>query len=70
MPLSGTEQEWYKQGASIFFLQEQLSNIPRQEDDYWQNAFINLRTHRKTLKQEHMLKHNVALTLIKLTNRS
>ncbi|TWX65285.1 hypothetical protein ESZ36_18610 [Colwellia demingiae] len=67
MPLSGTEQEWYKQGASISFLQEQLSNIPSQKIDCWENIFLNLRTYRKTLKQEHILKHNVALVLIELT---
>jgi len=70
IPLSGTEQEWYKQGASISFLQEQLKKTPSQEDDCWQNTFINIRTHRKTLKQEHILKHNVTLTLLELTNQS
>jgi len=70
IPLLGNEQEWYKQESSISFLQEQLDNIPTQEKDCWQNTFINLRTHRKTLKQEHMLKHNLALTLLTLTNQS
>ncbi len=70
IPLSGTEQEWYKQGTSISFLQEKLKKTTPQKDDCWQNTFINLRTHRKTLKQEHILKHNVALTLLELTNQS
>ena len=65
--LSGNEQEWYNQGASISFLQEKLNTIPSQEVACWQNIFENLRTYRKTLKQEHMLKHNVALALIELT---
>lgn len=66
MKLSGTEQEWYKQGTSISFLQEQISTMPSQEVSCWHKLFKKLRTHRKTLKQEHMLKHNVAVALIEL----
>lgn len=66
MELSGNEQEWYKQGASISFLQKKISTIPGQEVASWQNVFENLRTYRKTLKQEHILKHNVALALLEL----
>ncbi|OUR83849.1 hypothetical protein A9Q75_04295 [Colwellia psychrerythraea] len=66
MELSGNEQEWYKQGASISFLQKKISTIPDQEVARWQNVFENLRTYRKTLKQEHILKHNVALALLEL----
>lgn len=69
MPLQGNEQEWYKQGASIFFLLEQIKETNLQsngntENHSWQNVFSILLTHRKTLKQEHMLKHKLALSLI------
>ena len=67
MELSGNEQEWYKQGASISFLQKKISTTPSQEVTCWQKLFENLQTHRKTLKQEHILKHNVALALLELT---
>ena len=67
MELSGNEQEWYKQGASISFLQKKISTTPSQEVVCWQKLFENLQTHRKTLKQEHILKHNVALALLELT---
>ena len=67
MELSGNEQEWYKQGASISFLQEKLNTMPYQEVACWQELFENLQFHRKTLKQEHILKHNLALTLVELT---
>lgn len=68
MELSGNEQEWYKQGASISFLQKKISTTPSQEIACWQKLFENLLTHRKTLKQEHILKHNVAVSLFELTN--
>tara|TARA_R100001377_G_scaffold20677_1_gene10869 strand:+ start:431 stop:1333 length:903 start_codon:yes stop_codon:yes gene_type:complete len=67
MDLTGSEQEWYKQGASISFLQKKISTMPSQEVACWQKLFENLQTYRKTLKQEHILKHNVALALLKLT---
>jgi hypothetical protein len=70
MPLLGNEQEWSKQGDSVSFLQKKLTTIPSQEVDCWQNIFINLRSYRKTLKQEHMLKHNIALTLLTLIKQS
>jgi len=66
MDLTGSEQEWYKQGASISFLQEKISTTPSQEIACWHKLFENLLTHRKTLKQEHILKHNVAVALFKL----
>ena len=67
MDLTGSEQEWYKQGASISFLQKKISTMPSQEVACWQKLFENLQTYRKTLKQEHILKHNVALALLELT---
>jgi hypothetical protein len=67
MDLTGSEQEWYKQGASITFLQKKISTMPSQQVACWQKLFENLQTYRKTLKQEHILKHNVALTLLELT---
>lgn len=67
MDLTGSEQEWYKQGASISFLQKKISTMPSQQVACWQKLFENLQTYRKTLKQEHILKHNVALTLLELT---
>lgn len=65
MPLSGTEQEWYKQGASITFLQESINSNSEKINDV-QGIFNHLLIHRKTLKQEHILKHQLALTLLKL----
>ncbi len=67
MDLTGSEQEWYNQGASISFLQKKISTTPSQEVTCWQKLFENLQTYRKTLKQEHILKHNVALALLELT---
>lgn len=67
MDLTGSEQEWYKQGASISFLQKKISTMPSQEVACWQKLFENLQIYRKTLKQEHILKHNVALALLELT---
>ncbi len=71
MPLEGDEQEWYKQGASISFLHSQIKVTDPQgngiTDKHWKNIFSTLLTHRKTLKQEHMLKHKLALSLIAIT---
>ena len=67
MELSGNEQEWYKQGASISFLQKKINTMTSQDVACWQKLFESLRTHRKTLKQEHILKHNLALSLIELS---
>lgn len=85
MPLAGDEQEWYKQGASIDFLLQQIQNLKqdqaiinqtsdinksRNRNDEkiacWQNTFNTLLTHKKTLKQEHMIKHKLALTLLEM----
>jgi len=74
MLLSGNEQEWYKQGASISFLEEKIKEINSLENENidnhcWQNVFCTLLTHRKTLKQEHMLKHQLALNLIAIKTK-
>lgn len=67
MSLSGDEQEWYKQGASIEFLHQQMKRLKQDEQPpCWQSTFSTLLTLKKTLKQEHMLKHKLALTLISL----
>ncbi len=65
MRLLGSEQEWYKQQASIdYLLNLEMTN---QEKQSWQSHFDILKNYRKTLKQEHMLKHNLALTLLQLS---
>jgi len=75
MSLSGCEQEWYKQRAAIDFLYDQMKHLKQashNEDEKkygWQSIFSTLLTHKKTLKQEHMLKHKLALTLLKLTSK-
>lgn len=72
MPLVGSEQEWYKQGASITFLNTLLHKkinaqvSENNENDCWESVFNTLITYRKTLKQEHMLKHKLALSLIEI----
>ena len=77
MPLLGSEQEWHKQSASIKFLHHQVNkqrdktvdedNKDKAENPSWQNTFNILLTHKKTLKQEHMLKHKLGLTLLKVS---
>ncbi|PKI16225.1 DUF7281 domain-containing protein [Colwellia sp. 12G3] len=68
MPLLGNEQEWYKQSASVSYLSDKMKKYISQETENvcWQGVFNTLLNHRKTLKQEHMLKHKLALTLISL----
>ena len=72
MPLSGDEQEWYKQSISINYLHQQMielsadSKVFDEKDVGWQSMFNILQMHKKTLKQEHMLKHNLALRLLSL----
>jgi len=67
MSLSGSEQEWHKQDLSITFLLKQKDKDSVKTDNSWQHVFNQLLTYRKTLKQEHMLQHNLALTLLKLS---
>jgi len=64
MTLLGIEQEWYKQKSSINYLLN-LANDDK-EKQQWQHSFEILKHHKKTLKQEHMLKHNLELTLLKI----
>jgi hypothetical protein len=69
LQLSGNEQEWYKQGASITFLQTKVIEqeaIARENSNEkaWKYIFLSLATQGKTLKQEHMLQHKLALSLI------
>jgi hypothetical protein len=68
MQLKGDEQEWYKQGVSINFLIEKLElEIQSVENTYcWHNIFKTLLSHKKTIKQEHMLSHKLPLTLINI----
>ncbi|NQY88740.1 MAG: hypothetical protein HRT51_13530 [Colwellia sp.] len=70
-PLLGDEQEWYKQGTSIDFLHQQMNvnldkNNEGEENIDWQHKFKILLRHKKTLKQEHILKYKLTLTLLKL----
>ncbi len=65
MPLSGSENEWYKQDTSITFLQKKL-NIDSVINNNWQSIFRHLLIYRRTLKQEHILRYKLALTLLKL----
>lgn len=55
------EREFYKQGAAIQYLQH-YKNLP----DKCQAAFELMLDNRKTLKQEHMLAHQIPLGLYKL----
>ncbi len=64
MALLGIEQEWYKQKASIDYLLKQEND--NEEKHQWQQSFEILKHHKKTLKQEHMLKHKLELTLLKI----
>ncbi|WP_019028154.1 DUF7281 domain-containing protein [Colwellia piezophila] len=67
MPLLGSEQEWYKQKTSISFLLKQAK--ANEEKQPWQFSFEILQHHRKTLKQEHMLKHKLELALLKINDK-
>jgi len=71
--LDGCEQEWFKQGASIKFLQGYLQKkqvekelITNRKQLTWQSIFESLLQTRKTLKQEHIIAHKLALTLLEL----
>jgi hypothetical protein len=68
MPLSGDEQEWYKQSVSINFLNEKLKLEiqPVENTHCWQTIFNILLSHKKTLKQEHMLTHKFPLRLVNI----
>lgn len=68
MPLLGDEQEWYKQSVSINFLNKKLKfDIQPVENTHcWQTIFNILLSHKKTLKQEHMLTHKLPLRLVNI----
>tara|TARA_B100000809_G_scaffold124953_1_gene123208 strand:+ start:1565 stop:2551 length:987 start_codon:yes stop_codon:yes gene_type:complete len=72
MPLSGDEQEWYKQSVSVNFLNEQLKHDiqPVENTHCWQTIFNILLSHKKTLKQEHMLTHKLPLRLININAKN
>jgi hypothetical protein len=55
------EKEWYKQNAAVQYLKN-VKNLP----DKCQMAFELMLNNRKTLKQEHMLAHQIPLGLYKL----
>lgn len=59
--LQGIEQDWHNQSDSRLYLQKQPS-LPAQ----CQLAFTLMNVRHKTLKQEHMLRHGVALQLFDL----
>ncbi|KGJ93914.1 hypothetical protein [Colwellia psychrerythraea] len=69
LPLLGGEQEWYKQKTSIsYLLNQEAINLenPNEEKHEWQHSFEILKNHKKTLKQEHMLKHKLELRLVNI----
>jgi len=72
MPLKGDEQEWYRQGVSISFLIEKLElDLQSVENTHgWHNIFKTLLSHKKTIKQEHMLSHKLPLTLININAKN
>ncbi|ABM03631.1 hypothetical protein Ping_1854 [Psychromonas ingrahamii 37] len=55
------EKEWYKQNAAIQYLKN-IKKLPAK----CQTAFDLMLNNRKTLKQEHMLAHQIPLGLYKL----
>jgi len=68
--LKGNEQEWFNQSASIKFLQKKLmkNNEDTQKKPTWSTLFTASSAIQKTLKQEHILTHQLALTLLNLEN--
>jgi len=62
MKLDGDENEWDKQGRTITSLRNK-SDLPEK----CRIAFQEMSNKRKTLKQEHMLTHNIQMGLYKLT---
>lgn len=66
--LEGTEKEWFEQNDSIKFLEKKLA---KQDDQFgkkpsWEPIFTTSAKMQKTLKQEHIIKHKLALTLFRL----
>ncbi|TMM44042.1 DUF7281 domain-containing protein [Colwellia ponticola] len=64
--LKGTEKEWFEQNLAIKFLQRTLTEQQEKKSD-WQNIFTVGCQRQKTLKQEHIVAHKLALTLLKLS---
>ncbi len=65
LPLHGDEYEWDKQANSIHFLDSKLDQLP---SSAWLASFEAMKLRRKTLKQEHILAHQLALTLLPIAN--
>lgn len=61
LELQGDEFEWFKQSRSVKYLKDQDA-LPEK----CQLAFTVMCNQRNTLKQEHMLAHNIKLNLYKL----
>ncbi|MBL4899835.1 MAG: hypothetical protein JKX76_09375 [Colwellia sp.] len=66
--LKGNEVEWFKQGASVQFIQKKISASENkgQALPSWQPLFSMTSSMQKTLKQEHIIAHCLPLTLCKL----
>jgi hypothetical protein len=66
IPLSGNEQEWYQQHAAKSFLESKLEKHvqKKQEEVSWIDYYNLLNQKHSTLKQEHMLQHQLALNLV------
>jgi hypothetical protein len=66
--LEGCEKEWFDQGASIKFLQKKQTKqaVQSQEKCAWEPLFVATTSVQKTLKQEHIITHKLALTLFKI----
>ncbi|WP_019615134.1 DUF7281 domain-containing protein [Psychromonas ossibalaenae] len=61
MKLLGAENEWFNQQKSITYLKQKTDLAEK-----CQQAFDEMCRQRKTLKQEHMLGHNIKLALYPL----
>jgi hypothetical protein len=66
--LEGSEGEWFKQRASIEFLQKEQDKqfIQHQTKPAWERLFTVCLNNNKTLKQEHVIAHQLPLTLLKI----
>lgn len=68
LSLVGNEEEWFKQGASIKYLDKVIVEHNKSEPyrPLWEPLFSASKNIQKTLKQEHTVKHRLTLTLLKL----
>lgn len=66
--LEGSEEEWFKQGASIEFLQKEQvkQNVQFKNKLAWEPIFTASLAEQKTLKQEHIIAHHLPLSLLKI----